>query len=318
MKLNLLLSLRIAVNIVVGQILPHTPFVTNTASSLNASPTPTNVVIPKTPNCNFEGFRLTREAESCSNRNGYYAIGYAMDCNSYYACFLPSGEKKIFPFAIKAQDPSECIYTRGEYYCSADLTNVECPDCTFTEFVQKVDDLIGYNFGYKTIDVTNISTPIELPTETSDKIECVYGSSLSLRDLDCEIIRRGYLINMSLYPNCDDIYYACLLPNNRKISKYGVAAQNLTECITIYDDPIMDIFQVDPPVYCSVGYTNIPCPEGKKECSFTELLQEFSNIFGDYFIYEKSNTTSTEAVTIPEKEFCGVLVNTFYRKERKL
>jgi len=321
MNLNLLLFLGTVVNIVVGATLPSqylqfTKSITNTVSSLYASPTSPNVLTPRQWGCGFWADDPSRnEGNNCFERNGRYINGISANCEHKYVCFLPSGEKKIFPFAIKAQDPSECIEIEGKYYCSADLSNIECPDCTFTQFVQKVDSTIGgHFFTYKNIDVTQITTPIELPTDTDEKIKCLKDNTfIGSRERDCTN-RKGYYINMSFYPDCDEEYYACLLPNNRKISKNGVVARNLSECITIANDP-MRFFAPLTAKYCSVDSTNISCSEGK-ECTFTELLQEIGNTYGDYFPYEKSNSTSIEPVTIPQKEFCNKNDGTYYLQER--
>jgi len=143
MKLNLLLFLGIVVNIIIGatllsQYLPFTKSVTNTVSSINASPTSTNILFPRQHICGAWAAIETNNSTNCYERNDYYFRGDSKDCTPYYACFLPSGEKRIFPYAIKAQDPSECIEMRGQYYCSVDLNNVECPNCTFTQFIEKI------------------------------------------------------------------------------------------------------------------------------------------------------------------------------------
>jgi len=79
--------------------------------------------------------------------------------------------------------------------------------------------------------------------------------------VDC-IYRKGYYINMSLYPDWDNLYYACILPNNRKISKNAVVAQNLSECIILeFYSPITGGYNKSE--YCSVDFTNISCSEGK-------------------------------------------------------
>jgi len=280
MKFYLLLSLAIAVNTAVSK-----------------------TVLPWKEECYMSDIE-TDEQSDCSERNGYYyqsaPINEEGDCPTKYACFLPSGAKKILPDAIKAQDPSECIEIGGRYYCSADLNNIPCENCTFPEFVQKAYETFGGRFQYEEIDVSKVKTPIELPTDTAEKIKCAKQESIDGKCRD----RGGYYLNMSFYPDCDKDYYACFLPNNKKILKNSIAAKNLSECIIIDDEE-----------YCSIDYTNISCPEGK-ECTYPELLKEISNIFGDYFSYEKSSTTSTEAVSNPEKEFCYVRNYQYYSEER--
>jgi len=320
MKLNLLLSLGIAVNIVIGatlpsQYLPFTNSIANAASSLYASPISTNILFPRESGCGFRAASLTIEDRNCGERNGYFIDDIVREvaggpCLYKYICFLPSGEKKIRPDAIKAQDPSECIEIRGKYYCSADLNNV-CPDCTFPQLVERVKMIFPRFFQYNSIDVTKITTPIELPTDTDEKIKCPSQVIYSGRELYCRY-RSGYFIKMSLYPDCDKEYFACLLQNNKKISKNGVVAQNLSECVIVNDMEL--VFNHIKPEYCSVDFTNIPCSKGK-ECTFTELIQEIGNTFGDYFSYEKSNSTSREAISIPEKEFCNVHFSTYYKQE---
>jgi len=167
MKLNLLLSLGVvAVNAVVGK-----------------------VIIPWKSECEIEA-EETPEQTDCSDRNGYFIHGAPIDgegqCSYKYACFLPSGAKKIFPFAIKAQDPSECIELRGKYYCSADLNNIPCENCTFSQFVYTVYETFGRKFDYEDIDVSKIKTPIELPTETDEKIKCVKEGTYNDEEIICK------------------------------------------------------------------------------------------------------------------------------------
>jgi len=270
MKFELLLSLAIAANTAV-----------------------TKTVLPWKEECYMLDM-ITPEHENCIERNGYYFQGAPIDeeghCPTKYACFLPSGAKKILPDAIKAQDPSECIEIRGRYYCSADLNNIPCENCTFPEFVQKAYETFGGRFEYEEIDVSKVKTPIELPTNTTEKIRCSKQESIDRKCRD----REGYYLHMSFYPDCDKDYYACFLPNNRKILKNAVAAKNLSECIII-----------DGEEYCSIDYTNISCPKGKK-CTFPKLVKEISNTFGDYFSYKKSTKRSKKAISIPEREFCSV------------
>jgi len=312
MKFNLILSLTIAVNTVIAATLPAKSLPpkrpidnANTIPTSNAASTSTKVIIPWKSECPIETME-SPEQENCDERNGYYIQGAPMDeeghCDFKYACFLPSDAEKILPDAIKAQDPSECIEIEGHYYCSADLNNFSCENCTFSQFTQMVYETFGEKFHYENIDATQITTPIELPTNTAEKIKCAKRINLANEGTECRG-RSGHFIKMSFYPDCDNDYYACFLKNNRKISNNGVAAQNLSECITIngYE-------------YCSVDYTNISCSEGK-ECTFPELIQEISNTFGNYFSYEKSATTSTEAVSIPEREYCELGNYQYYSEE---
>jgi len=274
MKLNLLLSLGVvAVNAVVG-----------------------NVIIPWEMEWEMEWEMVcemdaveTIEQTSCSERRGYIIDDVLIDkegeCSYKYACFLPSGAKHIFPFAIKAQDPSECIEIEGQYYCSADINNIPCENCTFSQFVSTVYETFGERFEYEDIDVSKIKTPIKLPTDTTDeKVKCVKYNIYSDEEIICER-NYGLYMRASFYPDCDHDYYACFLPNGEKVTDNGIEAQNLSECITI-----------DGVKYCSIDFTNVSCPKGK-ECTFTEYVQEFRHVFGSYFYSTDGVTYYTEEQT---------------------
>jgi len=314
MKLNLLLIFGIVANFVAGAnptktLPPKIPILTTVSSSLNASPTSTKVIIPRKKECPIPDI-VTDEQKSCEERGGYYIQGSPIDeeghCNYRYVCFLPSGAKKIFPDAYKAQSTSECISIDNRFYCAADLNNFNFADCTFPQFVQMVYEHFGEKFHYETLDETALNTKsIELPTNTAEKIKCPKGVSYDHGGVEC-INRGGNFIKMSFYPDCDHDYYACFLSEGRKISKNAVVAQNLSECVTVYGERS-----------CSIDYTNIPCPDGK-ECTFTALLQEISQIFGEYFTYEPSSSTpslSSSPVPTIVKEFCSIGNLIFYDEE---
>jgi len=281
---------------------------TTVSSSLNASPTSTKVIIPRKKECPIPAI-VTEEQKSCEERGGYYIQGSPIDeeghCNYRYVCFLPSGAKKIFPDAFKAQSTSECISIGNRFYCAADLNNFNFANCPFSQFVQMVYEHFGEKFHYETLDETTLNTKsIELPTNTAEKIKCPKGVSYDNGGVEC-INRGGDFIKMSFYPDCDHDYYACFLSEGRKISKNAVVAQNLSECVTVYGKR-----------RCSIDYTNISCPDGK-ECTFTALLQEISQIFGEYFTYEPSSTPSLSSSSVPTilKEFCRTGNLIYYDEE---
>eukprot|EP00833_Pecoramyces_ruminatium_P007197 jgi/Orpsp1_1/1181229/evm.model.c7180000076374.1 len=285
---------------------------TATVSTVTSDSTPTTqkstkVVIPWRGECPIAA-EETPEQTDCNERDGFFMFGAPMDeegnCEYRYACFLPTGATKIFPNAILAKDPSECIKIKGNYYCSADLNNYDCPDCTFPQFVQKVYESFGERFDYEDIDLNEVTTPITVPTETSENIKCATRKSYGTEGRNCEI-RDGLFLNEAFYPDCDKKRFACFLPEGKKITKNAVAAQNPSECIVI-----------DGKTYCSIDYTNISCPEGKETCTFSELLQEISGIYGDYFSYEApSNPPKTVTPTpsahpnrpqVINTDFCSV------------
>ena len=161
---------------------------------------------------------------------------------------------------------------------SADLNNIECPDCTFPQFVERVKEVLDQEFYYKAVDVSEVTESIVLPKDViPQNVECAKRKPLPEKPYRACRNVGGELFNMEFHPDCEKTYYACFIPQDSEPEKTAIKAKDLSECITI-------TIYGHQNVYCAVDYYDgVTCPEGKETCTFTEYVQEMSRIFGDYF-----------------------------------
>jgi hypothetical protein len=101
--------------------------------------------------CGLDEKTKLRLREYCIRSNGFLIINsFLPNCNNYHVCFgLATDEVK---------DETNCIEIYGRKYCSVvfEYTDIDCEDCSFLEYVKKVENLFGSDFfKYKTISNTN-------------------------------------------------------------------------------------------------------------------------------------------------------------------
>jgi len=118
---------------------------TSTITKLHTLTYPTKKV------CGLNDKTKLRLREYCSNRNGFLiAKSFLPDCKNYHVCFGPATDEVM--------DKTNCIEMYGRKYCSVvfEDTDIDCKDCSFLEYVKKVENLFGSNFfKYETISNTD-------------------------------------------------------------------------------------------------------------------------------------------------------------------
>jgi len=242
--------------------------------------------------CGFGWFTINYI--SCIDRNGLLVSSNRFaDCELREVCFHPTdgNNNKFLPDVYKAKDVSECIEIEGNYYCAADLiTNVPCPDCTFSEFVKELKKVFGNKFNYNNINTsTTNTTSIILPPEHYSKFQCV--GRMYFDDSDekkhCEEAY-GLFFENEFYPNCNIRHTACFYPEEHEFEYDEIAAEMKYDCIYINDEK-----------FCSVR-SNIPCTN----CTFTEMVEKIKNTFEDYFNYEVIYDSNIDNISDEDKYIC--------------
>eukprot|EP00833_Pecoramyces_ruminatium_P008957 jgi/Orpsp1_1/1182989/evm.model.c7180000083392.1 len=257
------------------------------------------------------------EQTLCGEKDGYIIHAYMKDydCDLKYACFLkPNTTPNENVIPIKAKNPTECIKIRGEYYCSADFNNIDCPNCSFPEFVQKVSLTIGSFFRYDLVDENDqidfsldesssskiipepkstktlpVPVPITTTTTITSKVipsstaanvvpwkEQCMGPDMEFEEQTLCGEKDGYIIHAYMKDYDCDLKYACFLKPNTTPNEnvIPIKAKNPTECIKIRGE-----------YYCSADLNNMDCPD----CSFPEFVQKVSSVIGRFFKYEFVN-----------------------------
>jgi len=88
------------------------------------------------------------EYEKCQFSDGIFIQHeFYPNCEqSYYACFYlqnRTNNEDVDPNVIVEKDKSNCLKGDGLTYCGVGYTNIDCKNCSFTEFTKKAKEIFG-------------------------------------------------------------------------------------------------------------------------------------------------------------------------------
>jgi len=267
---------------------------------------------------------VTRRQQECWNRGGKYHFisydrGYNYGCDRYDACFLPERSLLVSSNGVVAKDGSECIIMLDDrynsepvLYCAVDITNIPCIDCTFTEYVKRIQKVFGEEFLYYNIDINKYNKPVDLPViDPFISPMVLINTSAISKERICEkdvnnpspkeVLckkRNGYYVEFAYsQPNCNKYDTACFLPSGTDEPLFNaIIATNAKECI-----------EIEGNYYCAADLNTFRCIEGLT-CNFTDLVNSIHNTYGDLFKFNFVDPTNiTEEIIVPKQSESAIL-----------